>query len=311
MSATNEVQIGLVTDTHFWFGSDRCFGAGGRQLQPQSQLLLDLLLTDLQAQPLDLILHLGDVTCGGDGYGMPDPLVATAIQKVKAGLETLGCPVGMLPGNHDCRLGHPFDETNRLLELDPDLGTSFTFPAANLHIELIHSQSHTEAERTESMRENNALVHGRVAPAELARLQHSLEDAAGLNVLVGSHQLLVPMSPWREPVGPQMHIANSPEVVHQLARHGQVQAIFQGHTHVYDLHQIPLGAGICTAVVVPALIMWPFSWLLLTATSQGLSWQLKPLPIPAELQAQSRTQVEGDQPPGRPAWTPWRVDFPQ
>ena len=311
MTVNNEVQIGLVTDSHFWFGSNQGFGAGGRQLQPQSQLLLDLLVTDLQAQHLDLILHLGDITCGGGGYGMPDPLVATAIHKVKSGLESIGCPVGMVPGNHDCRLSHSFDETNELLGLDPEKGTSYTFPEAKLHIELIHTQSHTSEERAEDMKEGVAPVHGRVAPAELARLQNSLQDASGLNVLVGSHQLLVPMSSWREPVEPRMRVANSPEVVSQLARHGQVQAIFQGHTHAYDVHQIPLGTGTCTAIVVPALIMWPVSWLLLTVNPHGFTWQLKPLPVPVELLAQSKSQVEGDQPPGLPVWNPWRIDLPQ
>ena len=210
MPAPNEVQIGLVTDSHFWFGSNQGFGAGGRQLQPQSQLLLDLLVTDLQAQNLDLILHLGDITCGGGGYGMPDPLVTTAIQKVKAGLESIGCPVGMVPGNHDCRLGHSFNETNELLGLAPESGSSYTFPEAKLHFELIHTQSHTSEERAEDMREGLAPVHGRVAPAELARLQNSLQDASGLNVLVGSHQLLVPMSSWREPVEPRMRVAQQP-----------------------------------------------------------------------------------------------------
>ncbi len=309
MAALAEIQIGLVADTHFWFEADCGFGTGQRQLQPHSQLLLDLLLTDLQAQHLDLILHLGDITCGGGGYGMPTRLVAAAIQKVRAGLETVGCPVGMVPGNHDCRLGHSFDETNAMLGLAADLGVSYTFPEARLHIELIHAQAHTLAERTESLREDVAPIHGRAAPTELARLQHSLQAAAGLNVVVGSHQLLVPMSAWREPVGPQMQIANSPEVLRLLAQHGQVQAIFQGHTHTYDLHQVPLGRGTCTAVVVPALIQWPVSWLHLTATPQALTWQLKPLPVPPALLAQSKAQVEGDQPPGRPGWNPWRIDL--
>jgi len=309
MSSSAEIQIGIVADTHFWFEADCGFGAGQRQLQPYSQLLLDLLLADLQAQPLDLVLHLGDLTCGGGGYDMPAHLVPTSIQKIRTGLETVGCPVGMVPGNHDCRLGHSFAETDVLLGLTSDLGTSYTFPEARLHVELIHSQAHTRAERAESLQEDIAPIHGRTAPRELARLQRSLQAAAGLNVLVGSHQLLVPMSPWREPVSPPMQVANSPEIVRLLARHGRVRAIFQGHTHTYDLHQVPLGCGTCTAVVVPALIQWPVSWLHLTATPEELTWQLRPLPVPPEFLTRSKAQVESDQPPGRPAWSPWRIDL--
>ncbi len=310
MAALAEVQIGLVADTHFWFGTDCRFGQGQRQLQPHSQLLLDLLLTDLQTQPLDLILHLGDITCGGGGYGMPDPLIAPAIRQVRTGLQTLGCPVGMVPGNHDGRPGHSCAETDSLLGLTTQQGVSYTFPEARLHIALIHSQAPTPEERAAGLRDNIAPIHGRVAPAELARLQHSLQAAAGLNVVVGSHQLLMPMSRWREPVGAPMQVANSPEVLRLLARHGQVRAIFQGHTHAYDLHQVPLGRGTCTAVVVPALIQWPVSWLHLTATAQALKWQLRPLPVPPALLAQSKAQVEGDQKRHRPAWNPWCMDWP-
>ena len=311
MPTPAETQIGLITDTHFWFEADSCFDRGQRQLQPHSQLFLDLLLEDLQAQHLDLILHLGDITCGGGSFGMPEPLVATTIQKVKSDLETVGCPVGMVPGNHDCRLGYPYDDTSELLGLTPDLGTSYTFPASKLHIELIHAQAYTPEEIAEGMREHNDPVRGRVAPAEINRQQYSLQAAAGLNVLVGCHQLLVPMSSWRESVASKMQVANSPEVLQPLAQHGHVQAIFQGHTHAYDVHQLPLGSGTCTAVVVPALIMWPVSWLLLTANPQGFAWEVKPLPVPEELLAQSKAQVERDQPPGLPAWDPWRIDFPQ
>ncbi len=309
MPSLAEIHIGLVTDTHFWFESDCGFGADQRQLQPQSQLLLDLLLTGLRAQPLDLVLHLGDITCGGGGYGMPDPQVAATIRKVKAGLETVGCPVGMVPGNHDCRLGHSFADTNTLLGLPSDRGVGYTFPEARLHIELIHSQTPTRAEKAASMQEGANPIHGRAAPAELVRLQDALQAVAGLNVVVCSHQLLMPMSSWREPAGPKMQIANHREIVRLLARHGQVQAIFQGHTHAYDLHQTPLGRGVCTAVVAPALIQWPVSWLHLTATSQELRWQLKPLPVPPEILARSQASVERDQPAGRPAWSPWRIDL--
>ena len=308
MTASTEVQIGLITDTHFWFGADRCFGAGERQLQPHSQLIFDLLLADLQAQHLDLVIHLGDLTCGS-GFGMPDPMVAAAIQKVKAGLEEVGCPVRIVPGNHDYALGSSFPKAEELLGLSPDLGTSCTYPQANLHIELIHTQGHTPAERATAAQKKQTPVHGRVAPAELARLEHSLKAAAGLNVLVGCHQLLLPTSSWREPPVSQMQVANSSEVVQLLAQHGQVRAIFQGHTHAYDILQIPLGTGTCTGVVAPALIMWPVSWLHLTVTPQELRWVLKPLPVPMELLARSKAQVQGDQRPGLPTWNPWHVGF--
>lgn len=309
MTASSEVQIGLITDTHFWFGADSGFGEGERQLQPHSQLILDLLLADLQAQHLDLVLHLGDLTCGS-GFGMPDPMVAEAIQKVKASLEAVGCPVCIVPGNHDYALDPSLPNTEELLGLTANQGTGHTFPQANLHIELIHTQGHTPAERAAAAQKAQTPVHGRVAPAELTRLEQALKAAAGLNVLVGCHQLLFPMSSWREPPAAQMQVANSSEVVQLLAQHGQVRAVFQGHTHAYDIHQAPLGPGFCTGVVVPALIMWPVSWLHLTVTPQELRWTLRPLPVPEQILARSKAQVQGDQKPGLPTWNPWRVGFP-
>lgn len=305
---TPSARIALVTDTHFWFGAVRRFGAGDRQLQPHSQLLWDELLRSLREQGPQLILHLGDVTCGGGGYDMPAGLVSTALQTVRDGLRALDCPALMIPGNHDCVTGEGFRPTEELLGLGPGLGASFTLREAGLHVELLHTSSPTAAELAAAAREDTAPIHGRVSEAELARLEGSLKDAAGLDVIVCTHQMLLPLSGWREPETERMMVANRNAVLRLLAAHGRVRAVFQGHSHVYDVHRTRLGEGACTAVVVPALIQWPCAWLLLTARPDRLEWRLQPLRLPARITDDSRRAVHADRDPRQPDWNPWRLE---
>ena len=70
--APSHYRIGLCADIHFWQDGLLCFGGkGSLQLQPCSDWLFPMLLDEMEAAQLDLVLHLGDATCGGGFFTMP------------------------------------------------------------------------------------------------------------------------------------------------------------------------------------------------------------------------------------------------
>ncbi len=102
MSNGAEVKIGLVTDTHYWQrDTPYVTSEGAVQLQPWSEQILNALLDALRAAQLDLVVHLGDLVCGGGGYKMPGEEYEQAMRYVHRRLHELDVPVVALPGNHD------------------------------------------------------------------------------------------------------------------------------------------------------------------------------------------------------------------
>lgn len=301
--------IGLVTDTHFWLGARECHGADARQLQPYSEIICDRLMQNLATQSLDLAIHMGDITCGGGSFGMPDDEFDRTLDWFCCRFRALDCPVRMLPGNHDAKLGHTYHRTERLLGLPPGLGTSMSFPEVGLHVELLNAQGHDALDVARARVRGQDPVVGQVSAAELARLEQSLQAAGDLNVILCTHQLLMPMSAWSGHTGDNMFVRNRREVLDILARHGRVCGVFQGHAHVHDVQQIRLGARDCTFAVVPALGIWPVAWMKLSVDTGGMALQLHRLDMADSLVRQSREAVESSLPSGRPAWDPWRIAF--
>src|SRR5689334_9481262 len=100
------IRIGLCADTHFWpTNTLYCGSHGSLQLQPWSEQLLTVLLAELANAQLDCIIHMGDVTCGGGVYGMPESEFYTALAQSAAKYRQLNRPFYALPGNHDCPPG--------------------------------------------------------------------------------------------------------------------------------------------------------------------------------------------------------------
>ena len=305
--------IGLVTDTHFWPAAPQTFGEGGRQLQPHSRLLCDLLVQDMRGQALDMAVHLGDITCGGGGYGMPDADVERTLLWLRARLDALDCPVRFLPGNHDAPLGHTCRATEAALGLPPAQGAGVSYPERGWHVEMINAQGHSQEEVDRVLRDEEDPqkdpTFGLAAAVELERLARSLNQARELNVIACCHQLLQPLSKGRTPRGAKMMVRNRQAILDLLAAHGKVRAVFQGHAHIHDRQTLPLGNHACAFVVVPALIQWPVAWLRLVLDNGSLALHWRRLPVDRALVAQSRRALEADRSASPPASRPWRMAF--
>lgn len=305
--------IGLVTDTHFWPAAPKTFGEGGRQLQPHSRLLCDLLVQDMRGQALDMAVHLGDITCGGGGYGMPDADVERTLLWLRTRLDVLDCPVRFLPGNHDAPLGHTCRAAEAALGLPPAQGTGVSYSERGWHVEMINAQGHDQEEVDRAARDEDDPqkdpTFGQVAAVELERLARSLDQAKDLDVIACCHQLLQPLSQGRPPRGAKMMVRNRQAVLDLLAAHGKVRAVFQGHAHIHDRQTLLLGDHSCAFVVVPALIQWPAAWLRLVLDSGSLTLHWRRLPVDRALVAQSRRALEAERPAASPPSRPWRMAF--
>lgn len=306
MSDPAATVIALVTDTHFWQRSRPVITADGAlQLQPRSEQLLEMLIADLAAAQVDLVVHLGDQTCGGGSYAMPpDEFVAT-LRRVHARLQTLDVPVIALPGNHDARPGDgDLSDFHALWQYEPGIGKTIDLPHARLV--LLNSMGHTP-EQIAAAHDRDP-VYGWVSTAELQRLDTALATTDGRPVLIFTHQILQPWQngqPWYDYFG----IANAPEVLGVIARRRGVCAVFQGHAHRLNIQERRYASDrSCVFGVMPALIEYPVAWVQLTLTATQGHCVLRRLPVgpPVQLSAQSGGGQSWRQ--GEPAW--WDYRFP-
>ncbi|MCB0155926.1 MAG: metallophosphoesterase, partial [Anaerolineae bacterium] len=194
MSAT---RLALCSDTHFWPGATRRYGHDEEQLQPWSVPLQAALLAELSAAAPDLILHLGDLTCGGGHFEMPEDEFYTVLAATVQAFASLPASFQALPGNHDCPANGDWTFAEQQLGLGPGLGRTIDLPAARLV--LLNAQGHSAEQLAAAYpRGPNA---GWVNQAELTRLADALATAGERPVLIFSHQLLRPWSgaqPWKE-----------------------------------------------------------------------------------------------------------------
>lgn len=292
MTATT---LALFSDTHFWPGAVQRFG-GGSQMQPSSHEIQRVLLAELTAAQPDLLLHLGDLTCGGGAFGMPDDRFYATLDGFVAELNQLPGEFYGLPGNHDAPLGQPWSFAEELLGLAPGQGRTVNTPQARLI--LLNAQGHDQAQIEAAL--PNDPVSGSISAAELARLEADLTGAGDRPVLIFMHQLLQPWAgdqPWAELYGVQ----NGAEALRLLARHGNVRAVFQAHAHRFDVRQTTLGGGSCTFVVLPAVIEYPMAWLELVLDDESAHLTLCRLPL-RDLAEESRRSNDSGWRAGRPEW---------
>jgi 3',5'-cyclic AMP phosphodiesterase CpdA len=272
-----EVRIGLCSDTHYWPGGENRHLPDGRvQWQEFSQRIQRALLSELSNANLDLILHLGDVTCGGGSYMMPDAVFYSTLNDTQREFAALAAPVHALPGNHDCPPGGgDWSYFEKLWGMPSQRGK--TLDLAGVRLVLLNAQGHSSEQIARA--QPGDPIYGWVSDAELARLDADLARSDG-PVLLFVHQLLRPWSgheaEWQE----YYRVENAAAVLDVLARHGNVRAVFQGHAHMYDVQTVQLGGAPCTFVVTPAIIEYPMAWLAMTVSGTTLRITYQPLPLP-------------------------------
>ncbi|MEM7029292.1 MAG: metallophosphoesterase [Chloroflexota bacterium] len=269
------IQLALCSDTHFWFGTDHRFGQNDSQLQPWSEQIQDTLLSELKMSSPDIVCHLGDVTCGGGGYLMPDNDFYHTLDQVLAGFEALPADTYFLPGNHDCPSGaENWRHFEQRVGLGAALGNTIDLPQAR--IILLNAQGHDAQQMSQAAPDDP--IYGWVNDAELARLDEALGSAGTKPVLLFIHQVLQPWDgeqEWNDMYG----INNAAQVITVLEKHRNVRAVFQAHAHRLDVQQRPIGGQPCTFVVQPALIEYPLAWLHLALSETQISVSLKKLPL--------------------------------
>jgi 3',5'-cyclic AMP phosphodiesterase CpdA len=299
------ISIGLCADTHYWpHGQNFVTSDGSLQLQSASQDLLAALFQDLQRARLDLVLHLGDLTCGGGTYDMaPDVFVTTVVDLYRT-YQSLNAPVYVLPGNHDSLPGAGgWNVFHDVWGLEPGLGMTLDLPLARLI--LLNTHGHSPAQIAQA--DEFDPVYGWVSNDELQRLEESLATAGGKPVLIFTHQLLAPWSnhlDWRD----YFAVRNAGAVRNVLSRHNNVSAIFQAHAHRFDVRRLRLGRQESTFVILPSLIEFPLAWVQLDLAPRLLRMRLRQLPLP-QLQEASRASGSGqDWRAGRPEW--WDLTIP-
>ena len=167
------VSIGLCADTHYWpSGQNWVTADGALQLQGASDVLLTALVDDLAQAHLDLVLHLGDQTCGGGTYGMPAAEYQRALQQLYHAFATLDTPVHVLPGNHDSTPGAGNWSNFRQLWA-VEQGCGMTIDLGPLRLVLLNTHGHSPAQIAAA--HEGDPVYGWVDEAELERL----EDRSG------------------------------------------------------------------------------------------------------------------------------------
>ena len=303
-SFSDPVTIGLISDTHYWPGSAVRFGSEESQLQPWSAEIQAALMADLAGAKLDLVLHLGDVTCGGGVFGMDLTQVKAVIADTLADFATLPGDFHIIPGNHDAPLGQPWSFFEQLAGLERGMGRTIDLPQARLI--LLNAQGHSDEQITAAL--PNDPVSGWVTDAELARLDRDLAQAGDRPVLIFVHQLLQRWGnpqPWLD----YYWVKNAEAVLAIMARHGNVRAVFQGHAHMLDVQEIHMGGRPCHFIIAPSLIEYPIAWVHLTLTHDSLHMVLRPLPLP-DLHQRSLNAGEGQAwRAGHPEWRDMQISL--
>lgn len=305
MADSGLVSIGLCADTHYWpQGQDYVTADGSLQLQGSTHHLLATLLAELQNARLDLVLHLGDLTCGGGTYEMQPAAFVAAVEDTYRIYQAMQVPVYALPGNHDSLPGTGgWNIFQDVWGLQPGLG--MTLDVACARLVLLNTHGHSSAQIAQA--EEFDPVYGWVSDEEMARLEDALATAGERPVLVFTHQLLAPWSnhaDWRDFYA----VRNAAAVRKVLSRHTNVTAVFQAHAHRFDVRRLALGSRECTFVILPSLIEYPLAWVQLDLEPTLMRMRLRRLPLP-ELQAATCRSGEGQAwRAGRPEW--WDLTIP-
>lgn len=293
--------VGLCADLHFWEAGACHFGGyGSLQLQPCSDWLLAQLLDEIEAAHLDLVLQLGDVTCGGGYFDMPEVAFYESLSLVHREFRRLTAPVYALPGNHDCPPGGgDWSHFEQLWGLHRGIGHTIDLP--DVRLVMLNAQGHDVAQ-IDAARPSDP-VYGWVNDWELLRLEETLATAGDRPVVLFCHQLLLPWGGNHEPWQPHFYgIRNCEAVLTLMARYGNVRAVFQAHAHRYDVQTVLIGAAPCHFVIVPAIIEYPLAWLLLEFLPTSVHLRLRQLSTPELVEITLHSGEGQAWRRGRPEW---------
>jgi hypothetical protein len=265
-------------------------------MQPWSSEIQQVLLNELAAKHPDVILHLGDFTCGGGSFNMPPALFESTLAGMVAAFQTLAAPFYGLPGNHDFVLGGDWSYAEGLLNLG--VGTGHTVDTPHARLILINAQGHSAQQRSAAL--PNDPISGWVNETELARVERALANAGDRPILIFCHQLLRPWAgeqSWADLYG----IDNAAAVLSLLSRYNNVRAVFQAHAHRLDVQRVSLGAQNCWFVIIPAVIEYPMAWIQLDVGTEAAQLTMRRLPL-ADLAEQSRHSDNTCWRAGKPEW---------
>ncbi len=297
MKQADEIRIALTTDTHAWPGCQQCFGAEHEQLQPWFETMHTTFLDEVGSASPDILVHLGDFSCGGGTFEMPQEAFYSVMERLTKEYGEVAPQFCGLPGNHDCPAGtNDYSFSEQLLGLSPRQGETIDTDHARLIF--LNSQGHSDEQRRAALPKDPTV--GWVADAELERLEQSLSTAGDQPVIVFTHQLLNPWASAQRWRGLYATV-NSEAVLDVFARYNNVRAVFQGHAHFLDVRHVTVGNRSIPFIVTPSQIQYPLGWLLLTLTPATLHVQYRPLPLP-ELSERSHAAVSGHN---------WREPDPQ
>lgn len=279
--------IALCTDTHTWKAPEPIIGSDGSLLMvDDSERLTSVLVDELRAAKPDILIHLGDITCGGGYFHMPPELYPGSLEELSALFASLAPRVYAIPGNHDCPPGGGrWTEFEQIWGLERGMGR--TIDLESVRLILLNCQGHDD-EQIAASRPNDA-VYGWLSDAELERLEQDLASAGDLPVVIFTHQLLhrwIAPREWASYFG----VINAERALAIIARFPNVRAVFQGHAHFYEVQDVELGGVNRKFIVTPSILEYPVAWLHLEVTPDELNVTLNQLPCHAPV---VRARVSG------------------
>lgn len=305
-AGTRVTSIALCTDTHTWTAPNPIVGSDGSLLMiDDSERLTAALMDEVRAANPDLLIHLGDMTCGGGYFNMPPELFPGHLERMSARFAALAPAAFAIPGNHDCPPGGGrWTEFERIWGLKRGIGRTIDLDTVRLI--LLNSQGHDD-EQIEASYPNDA-VYGWLCDEELARLDDELHAAGDRPVVILTHQLLHRWAAPRKWVG-FFGVRNAERALAIIADHPNVRAVFQGHAHFFEVQEVDLGQFRCPFIITPSILEYPVAWLQLEINGAGLVVNLRQLPLKEPIERALRSGPgqlwRGGDPQRRQFTIPW------
>lgn len=268
----------FVADTHLIHADPGQSPMGERARLSES--FYQSLIRSVNAVAPDLVIHGGDVACGGHGFGANSEVFAASMARAKELESAFSAPCRYCCGNHDV---DPAGGGNEIFVRDycPG-GTSYhSFVAQGWRFVMVDSQDLPDDR-----------VHGHLGDAQLQWFDAELSAAtrSGERALVFSHHPAV-VTPDQLGIG--CVIDNPDEVLSVLQSCENVVAVFSGHLH---LNRIWEHEGIWQ-VWSAALDSHPCTWRKVTvpdssANEQTMSIETVRIELTDEMAALSQQNLD-------------------